>query len=102
MKRLIGVALALALGAASAQAGSDPYSINLAVGEASLELALGFSHPVIVNAPEGITFDVPAPDPGEDLATPPQAQGPGGADSGPAARRGRRGRRGQVSAPSRG
>lgn len=30
-------------------------------GEASLELALGFSHPVIVNAPEGITFDVPAP-----------------------------------------
>ncbi len=26
-----------------------------------LELALGFSHPVVVNAPEGITFEVPAP-----------------------------------------
>ena len=26
-----------------------------------LELALGFSHPVVVDAPEGITFDVPAP-----------------------------------------
>jgi large subunit ribosomal protein L6 len=26
-----------------------------------LELALGFSHPVIVDAPEGITFEVPAP-----------------------------------------
>jgi large subunit ribosomal protein L6 len=26
-----------------------------------LELALGFSHPVFVDAPEGITFDVPAP-----------------------------------------
>src|SRR5829696_536336 len=25
------------------------------------ELALGFSHPVVVNAPEGITFEVPAP-----------------------------------------
>jgi large subunit ribosomal protein L6 len=27
----------------------------------SLELALGFSHPVVVNAPEGITFEVPIP-----------------------------------------
>jgi large subunit ribosomal protein L6 len=27
----------------------------------TLELALGFSHPVVVNAPEGITFEVPAP-----------------------------------------
>jgi large subunit ribosomal protein L6 len=26
-----------------------------------LELALGFSHPVVVDAPEGITFEVPAP-----------------------------------------
>jgi large subunit ribosomal protein L6 len=31
----------------------------------TLELALGFSHPVIVEAPEGITFEVPAPT-GED------------------------------------
>src|ERR1700736_2179224 len=27
----------------------------------TLELALGFSHPVVVEAPEGITFEVPAP-----------------------------------------
>jgi len=26
-----------------------------------LELALGFSHPVIVDAPEGISFEVPTP-----------------------------------------
>lgn len=26
-----------------------------------LELALGFSHPVVINAPAGITFEVPAP-----------------------------------------
>jgi large subunit ribosomal protein L6 len=26
-----------------------------------LELALGFSHPVVVDAPDGITFEVPAP-----------------------------------------
>jgi large subunit ribosomal protein L6 len=30
-------------------------------GPAQIELALGFSHPVVVNAPDGITFDVPAP-----------------------------------------
>lgn len=30
-------------------------------GDGQLELALGFSHPVIVNAPEGITFEVPTP-----------------------------------------
>jgi large subunit ribosomal protein L6 len=30
-------------------------------GPARLELALGFSHPVVVEAPEGITFEVPAP-----------------------------------------
>ena len=30
-------------------------------GPAAIELALGFSHPVNVKAPEGITFDVPAP-----------------------------------------
>ena len=27
----------------------------------TLELALGFSHPVVVNAPEGVTFVVPSP-----------------------------------------
>jgi large subunit ribosomal protein L6 len=31
-----------------------------AQGERNLELALGFSHPVRVQAPEGITFEVPA------------------------------------------
>jgi large subunit ribosomal protein L6 len=31
-----------------------------AQGPTTLRLALGFSHPVVVNAPEGITFDVPA------------------------------------------
>ena len=30
-------------------------------GPGSLELALGFSHPVTVDAPEGITFEVPVP-----------------------------------------
>ena len=30
-------------------------------GPNQLELALGFSHPVIVDAPAGITFDVPQP-----------------------------------------
>ena len=29
--------------------------------ERSLELALGFSHPVFIEAPEGISFEVPAP-----------------------------------------
>ena len=32
-----------------------------AKGNDGLELALGFSHPVLVSAPEGITFVVPAP-----------------------------------------
>ncbi len=32
-----------------------------AKGPGSLELALGFSHPVVVDAPEGITFEVPVP-----------------------------------------
>lgn len=32
-----------------------------AKGSDALELALGFSHPVNVKAPEGITFEVPAP-----------------------------------------
>jgi len=32
-----------------------------ATGPGSLELALGFSHPVTYAAPEGITFEVPAP-----------------------------------------
>ena len=27
----------------------------------SIRLALGFSHPVIVKAPEGVTFEVPVP-----------------------------------------
>src|SRR6516162_9506739 len=30
-------------------------------GPGQLELALGFSHPVVVDAPTGITFEVPAP-----------------------------------------
>jgi large subunit ribosomal protein L6 len=30
-------------------------------GDKSLELSLGFSHPVVVDAPEGITFKVPQP-----------------------------------------
>ncbi|MEO6626937.1 MAG: 50S ribosomal protein L6 [Aquihabitans sp.] len=32
-----------------------------AKGNDALDLALGFSHPVVVKAPAGITFDVPAP-----------------------------------------
>ena len=32
-----------------------------AQGPNRLELALGFSHPVVVNAPDGITFEVPTP-----------------------------------------
>jgi large subunit ribosomal protein L6 len=32
-----------------------------AKGDTKLELALGFSHPVSVQAPEGVTFDVPSP-----------------------------------------
>ncbi|HUY22729.1 MAG TPA: 50S ribosomal protein L6 [Acidimicrobiales bacterium] len=32
-----------------------------AKGPSSLELALGFSHPVSVEAPEGVTFEVPTP-----------------------------------------
>ena len=32
-----------------------------AQGPSKLELALGFSHPVVVDAPEGITFEVPQP-----------------------------------------
>ena len=32
-----------------------------AKGPSKLELALGFSHPVSIDAPDGITFDVPAP-----------------------------------------
>src|ERR1700751_3950395 len=32
-----------------------------AKGPNAIELALGFSHPVNVNAPDGITFEVPAP-----------------------------------------
>jgi large subunit ribosomal protein L6 len=30
-------------------------------GPETIELALGFSHPVTVEAPEGVTFEVPAP-----------------------------------------
>ncbi len=30
-------------------------------GDRQIELALGFSHPVFVDAPDGITFEVPAP-----------------------------------------
>jgi large subunit ribosomal protein L6 len=32
-----------------------------AQGPQALRLALGYSHPVLVDAPEGITFEVPAP-----------------------------------------
>jgi large subunit ribosomal protein L6 len=32
-----------------------------AKGPGSMELALGFSHPVNINAPDGITFEVPSP-----------------------------------------
>ncbi|HUY64346.1 MAG TPA: 50S ribosomal protein L6 [Acidimicrobiales bacterium] len=32
-----------------------------AKGPGSLELALGFSHPVTVDAPEGVSFEVPVP-----------------------------------------
>jgi large subunit ribosomal protein L6 len=32
-----------------------------AKGPSNLELALGFSHPVFVDAPDGITFEVPTP-----------------------------------------
>jgi len=30
-------------------------------GSSAVELALGFSHPVVVDAPEGISFEVPVP-----------------------------------------
>ena len=30
-------------------------------GPAALELSLGFSHPVVVDAPEGVIFEVPSP-----------------------------------------
>ena len=33
----------------------------IAQGPTTLELALGFSHPVKVEAPDGVTFEVPAP-----------------------------------------
>ena len=33
----------------------------IAQGPSKLELALGFSHPVFVEAPEGVTFEVPVP-----------------------------------------
>jgi large subunit ribosomal protein L6 len=33
----------------------------IARGPSSLELALGFSHPVTVEAPEGVIFEVPTP-----------------------------------------
>jgi large subunit ribosomal protein L6 len=33
----------------------------IARGDNQIELALGFSHPVIVDAPAGVTFEVPAP-----------------------------------------
>ena len=32
-----------------------------AKGPTQIELALGFSHPVVVDAPDGVTFEVPAP-----------------------------------------
>ncbi len=32
-----------------------------AQGPAALRLALGYSHPVLIDAPDGVTFEVPAP-----------------------------------------
>jgi large subunit ribosomal protein L6 len=32
-----------------------------AKGSSTLELALGFSHPVVVNAPDGVSFECPSP-----------------------------------------
>ncbi len=32
-----------------------------AQGDNRLDMALGFSHPVVVEAPDGITFEVPTP-----------------------------------------
>ncbi len=32
-----------------------------AKGSNAIELALGFSHPVVIEAPEGVTFEVPSP-----------------------------------------
>jgi large subunit ribosomal protein L6 len=32
-----------------------------AKGPSQIELALGFSHPVVIDAPQGITFEVPVP-----------------------------------------
>ncbi|HET6952932.1 MAG TPA: 50S ribosomal protein L6 [Acidimicrobiales bacterium] len=32
-----------------------------AQGPATLRLALGYSHPIVVDAPDGVTFEVPAP-----------------------------------------
>ena len=33
----------------------------IAKGDRQIELALGFSHPVVVDAPDGVTFEVPQP-----------------------------------------
>jgi large subunit ribosomal protein L6 len=33
----------------------------IARGPGQIELALGFSHPVVIDAPDGITFEVPVP-----------------------------------------
>lgn len=33
----------------------------IAKGPTTIELAVGYSHPVVVEAPEGVTFEVPAP-----------------------------------------
>jgi large subunit ribosomal protein L6 len=33
----------------------------IAQGPDKLEMALGFSHPILINAPSGITFEVPVP-----------------------------------------
>jgi large subunit ribosomal protein L6 len=33
----------------------------IARGGSTLELALGFSHPIVVDAPEGVSFEVPTP-----------------------------------------
>ena len=33
----------------------------IAKGPTTIELAVGYSHPVVIQAPEGVTFEVPAP-----------------------------------------
>ena len=49
-----------------------------AKGPGAMELALGFSHPVNITAPDGITFEVPAPNRIVVSGIDKEAVGPGG------------------------